>query len=378
MSHTLHIVEDDASLIKLLRSVFEGDYALRTDTSAEDCLARLDREGPPDVFLLDVGLPGQDGFSLCEQIKQRPDCAAVPVMFVSGQVEIDARLRGLEVGAHDFLVKPFDVREVRQKVALLLKEREEKARLQSQLTDSDTLTSLILSNLDEYAVLLKFLRELNSCEAPEQVIELTHQMLRGYGLAGAVQLRLPTGECNADAQGESTPIMVSILNHVRTMDRIFEFRKRGVYNFDRITVLVENMPVADPELCGRLRDHLAIAFETADARLAGLIAAVANTQAQGSISDVIDILQGTLASFAERYEQAQQSGGAVMHDLQAEMRGAFAHLGMSMLQEEALLEMVQTKANVLVQIYNSGDAMQATLADLQQHLAELQRTLRGG
>ena len=60
------------------------------------------------------------------------------------------------------------------------------------------------------------------------------------------------------------------------------------------------------------------------------------------------------------------------------MRGAFAHLGMTMLQEDALLDMVQTKANVLVQIYNSGDVMQATLGDIQKRLAELQQTLRAG
>ena len=49
-----------------------------------------------------------------------------------------------------------------------------------------------------------------------------------------------------------------------------------------------------------------------------------------------------------------------------------------MLQEDALLDMVQTKANVLVQIYNSGDVMQATLGDIQKRLAELQQTLRAG
>ena len=68
--YTLHIVEDDEASIKLLRSVFDGEYILRADTSAEDCLACLEQEGPPDVFLLDVGLPGEDGYTLCEELRK--------------------------------------------------------------------------------------------------------------------------------------------------------------------------------------------------------------------------------------------------------------------------------------------------------------------
>lgn len=370
-------VDDDAASLRLLQSMFADEFVLEVFTSAETCLARVEAQRP-SVFLLDVGLPGIDGYALCERLKARPDCAHIPVIFISGQVTIDARLRGYEVGAHDFVVKPFDVMEVRQKVMLLLQSLDEKHNLESRLTETDTLVGLILSNLDEYAVLLKYLRDLNSCMAPEELAALTHAMLRGYGLNGAVQLRLPEGDATTDAQGETTPVMVSVMNHVRTLERIFEFRKHGVYNFERITVMVDNMPLEDPERCGRLRDHLAIAVETADARLHGLLAARINASAQGMIAEVVALLQGTLGAMAERHAFAQKAGALLIQELADETRAEFVSLGMNQIQEDSILELIQVKAATLVSLYDTGNQSSASFDHLAHRLAAMQSLLRSG
>lgn len=373
--YSIFAVEDDPASLRLLQAVFQETYALETFASAEACLARLDT-GTPDLFLLDVGLPGVDGYELCRQLKDRPASAHLPVIFISGHVELESRLRGYEVGAHDFIVKPFDLREVRQKVEVLFKELASKANLENRLTESDTLTALILSNLDEYAVVLKYLRELNSCADPRELADMTHTMLRGFGLSGAVQLRLPGEELTIDAQGANTPIMVSIMNHVRTLERIFEFHRHGVYNFDRITLMVDNMPVADAERCGRLRDHLAIAIETADARLKGLLATATNTRANEHVGQAIAVLRATVAAFTERYAHAQHAGGAVMRELMEEMRAAFIHLGMTQLQEESILDIIQQKMDLLVGLYDAGAETNTTLVHLEHRLTEMQTLLK--
>lgn len=375
MNSTIFLVEDDPASARLLQMMLKNEAEIEVFGQAEDCLMRLE-ECKPAVFLLDVGLPGIDGYTLCEQLKQRPDTADIPVIFTSGHVEMEARIRAYDIGAHDFIVKPFDVTEVRSKIGHLLQNQRERAGLNTRLEESDMLTTLILSNLDEYAVLLKYLRDLNSCASPQEMAQMTHGMLRGFGLTGAVQLRLPDATLNTSADGEAPPIVASILNHVRLMNRIFEFKKRGVYNFERITVIVENIPIDDPERCGRLRDHLAIAVETADARLAGLITASANNRADLGIGETLQVLSTATEEFTLRQRTAQEAGHQVMRELIEEMHATFAHLGMNQLQEDSIIELIEQKTQKLVLIYDATAATQATLQKLQARMNGLRQALK--
>lgn len=378
---SIFVVEDEEIIRCVLEKSLGERHRVYSFATAEECLARIAGEGQdvavqPDLFLFDVGLPGMDGFALCQHLKAQPGLEQVPVIFLSGLVEIDARIRGYDVGAHDFIVKPFDVRELKQKVDILLALAESHSQLRNQLNDSDTLTSLILSNLDEYAVLLNYLRSLNSCNHSSGIAALTHTMLREFGLSGVIQLRLPEGDLTRDGEGNCTPLMESVMNHVRTLSRIFEFKKHGVYNFHRITLMVDNMPTQDPELCGRLRDHLAIAIETADERLAGLLATESILNANESVEEILTVLHGTIAAFTDRAKYAQQAAATVMLEMGNEMSASFAQLGLNLFQEESLLEMVKLKAHELVAIYNSTNETNQTLSEVEQRLQEIQTALK--
>jgi hypothetical protein len=117
--------------------------------------------------------------------------------------DLESRVAGYDAGGNDFSVKPYKLAILKQKVEVLRRMAEEKQALQSQLDESDMLTSLVLSNLDEYAVLVKFLRSLNSCEAYSDVAEA---MLKSFQLKGAVQFRLPGFEMTLNHEGEASPL----------------------------------------------------------------------------------------------------------------------------------------------------------------------------
>src|SRR4051794_24300383 len=70
----------------------------------------------PDLILLDVDMPGSNGFDVCAQLKQDPTTRDIPVVFLTGTAEADQKLRGLELGAVDYIVKPFEPAELRARV----------------------------------------------------------------------------------------------------------------------------------------------------------------------------------------------------------------------------------------------------------------------
>src|SRR3974377_1247822 len=76
---------------------------------------------PPDLVLLDIVMPGMDGYEVCRRMRQAPETAEVPIMFLSSLEEVQNKTRGFEVGANDYVTKPFDMLEVKARVRSLLK-----------------------------------------------------------------------------------------------------------------------------------------------------------------------------------------------------------------------------------------------------------------
>jgi two-component system, OmpR family, response regulator len=113
------VVEDDAKLRRLLeRGLAEEGYAVDSAATGADAVWRV-AEYAYDAVLLDVGLPDTDGFRVCQTIRQRGHW--VPVLMLTAYDEVDHRVRGLDVGADDYLAKPFAFAELVARLRALLR-----------------------------------------------------------------------------------------------------------------------------------------------------------------------------------------------------------------------------------------------------------------
>ena len=101
------LVDDDPSAIQLLSRILLDFANLRFATNGEDAL-RLARESAPDLILLDAEMHGMNGFQVCEALKADPALRDVPVIFVTSHSEPEFEVSGFEVGAADFIAKPFN------------------------------------------------------------------------------------------------------------------------------------------------------------------------------------------------------------------------------------------------------------------------------
>ena len=366
---TIFVVDDDKTTRLLLTSMLTGKYAVEAFDTAESCLERLSQE-LPDLLLLDVGLPGMDGYELCRTIKDLPQCKEIPVVFLSGHDSPDDVMAGYDAGGQDYIVKPFDVVGLSLKIENLRRIGQNKKALQEQASASDELATLVLANLDEYAVLIKFLRSLNECGNIQETVEAILRSLAAFHLEGAVQIRLRNFEKTFSKAGENWPLEIAVINHIRSLERIFEFRTHCAYNFEHITIMVTNMPVADADLCGRIRDHLAIAAEAADAKLIALQSFEDNAAMRDEIQNLLQAVGQTVQSYSQKYTEARFRGSLlyttrILDDLLA----AFAHLGMSSQQEEEILAMVKDSSNKLIDIYDIAGESQETLGELSLKLS---------
>ena len=141
------IVDDVPVNLKLLRAILQkAGHEVVEAPGGHDALARV-RDSAPDLILLDVMMPGMDGYEVCSTLKRDPGTAAIPVVFISALGEVTDRIKGLEIGAEDYLSKPFDNGEVVARVKAQLRLRRLTRALEEQSRELSAKQRLIEEDL---------------------------------------------------------------------------------------------------------------------------------------------------------------------------------------------------------------------------------------
>ena len=144
MARPVLIVEDDPDIAESLRYNLERDglEARIAETGEKGLAAALDAKNPPALVILDLMLPGMSGTELCRRLRREPATRRTPIIMLTARVSETERVAGLDLGADDYITKPFSVREVMARVRAVLRRvdenqaaRYEDSRLQIDFAD---------------------------------------------------------------------------------------------------------------------------------------------------------------------------------------------------------------------------------------------------
>ena len=114
------IVDDVKANVDVLVQALREDHKLSVALDGEAALRSVEKN-PPDLVLLDIMMPGLDGYEVCRRLRAAPATREIPVMFLSSLEEVGSKTLGFEVGGNDYLTKPFEILEVKARVRSLLK-----------------------------------------------------------------------------------------------------------------------------------------------------------------------------------------------------------------------------------------------------------------
>jgi DNA-binding response OmpR family regulator len=336
----IYVIDDEPGMQDLLAAILHDHYPVETFATAEQCLQRI-AAARPQMLLVDVGLPGMDGYALCRQIKDDAATSHIPVLFVSGHDTIDARLQGYEAGGEDFIVKPFEPEELLSKVKVAQHIVEEQRQLRDRADFAERTALSAMTSLGDLGAILGFLRKSFSCGNGAELANAILDACDQYGLQGAVQIRMKTETRSLSRQGANLPLETAVLDYVSQHGRIYEFQKRSAHNFGGITLLVSNIPVEDIERCGRIRDNLAILAEGADARRQAIEIEEDNRRAKQTIANALENIQTSLDTLGKDHERDQFRNTGTMIEIQEAMVNTFLGLGLSEQQENGLIDLVR-------------------------------------
>jgi len=117
----LLVIEDDETMRSAMKRIFEMDgFIVKMAADGMELSGILD-DTSPDLILMDIGLPWLNGFELAQMLKEHKDLKKIPLIFVSGKTSEEDIKRAFEIGADDFIKKPFEIEKLKKTVATLLK-----------------------------------------------------------------------------------------------------------------------------------------------------------------------------------------------------------------------------------------------------------------
>lgn len=133
-STNILIIEDDVIVARTIeRSLKSEDFKITVSNSGVEGL-KIARRTPPDLTILDVIMPGMDGYTVCKEMRNDPILYDVPILFLTAKIKDEDRITGFRVGADDYLTKPFNVDELILRVRAIL--RRTKSQPQSRITNT--------------------------------------------------------------------------------------------------------------------------------------------------------------------------------------------------------------------------------------------------
>ena len=355
------IVDDDITTRSLLRGILARQFDVVTAASGEEALA-LSRERLPDLVLLDVEMPGLGGHETCRRLR---DIGLVPVIFATAHQSLEEHLKAYDAGASDLVTKPVTSEILVRKVALAIDKRRHETRLAAEKDSLQKMAMSFLSSMGETGTLLKFMRAGVSCRTHEALARQLIAAARDLGMQASVMIRHARGSTVLTTSGAPTPLEQSILGQLVGMGRIFQFRSQLVVNYDRVSIIVGNMPDDESATAeaGRLRDNVAILAETAEAlcdnvdmRLTSMERAEQMQLALGGAVAAVELLRdkqmGMLADTR-----------VLLQELTDNVEKSYSWLDTTQAQEKSIsAAMHQSVRRILAVLAEGGDDLDARLA----------------
>ncbi len=140
---TLLIVDDTKENLQVLNAILsDAGYRLCLFRKGSHALKSL-QHGIPDLILLDICMPEMDGYELCKRIKQSPECASVPILFISALDDVSDKVKAFNIGGVDYITKPFQADEVLARIKTHLSI----AHLENELKDKNRALEIALENI---------------------------------------------------------------------------------------------------------------------------------------------------------------------------------------------------------------------------------------
>jgi len=367
------IIDDDKFAIKIIRRTFSDDqYKCRSAENGELGLAEAFRE-KPDVILLDVEMPGLNGYEVCDRLRNNEATFDVPVIFLSGRGSLQERLQGYDAGGDDYLVKPFDQENLLAKINVLNRYKNQRDELKEQYDLAKKTAKVAMNNTSDLGVAMGFMEKTYGYNTFEKLAEGLFEVTDRLGIECTIMITIEAEVHWFSSDGILKPIEMELLEHSEKDKRFFDFGAHTIVNFSRISLLVRNMPLENMERYGQIKDVLPVLLTAANARTNVIQVEFALMQQSKDLLTSLGRIRTQFFYLVKNLIDSQEKSGAVMSNLSSNLNMDLMTMGLEIDQETALLERINSAVVEAMVEVDSTTAIHGTMSSV---LDDLKATVK--
>lgn len=264
------VVDDDRTWQSFLAASLEGGFEVKVASNGDEA-DTLVREWIPDCILLDIEMPGKNGYEVCREIKANPLVDDIPVIFLSSKSSLQEKIRGFEMGAEDYLVKPCEAELLTAKVNRAVNQYHEKKSLDAKAAAAQVAAFEALSSSADLGRSLRFVERTYTMNSFDRLAEGLFQTMDEFGLQTSIMFVSANGPLfYSHNTVEISPLEKEMFIATHQEGRFCDFGNRTFCNFKLASLLVKNMPLEHPERYGRIKDTIPWILGATDGKVTSL------------------------------------------------------------------------------------------------------------
>lgn len=361
MSNKLKIlaVDDEPWNLEILEHYLEDNYDLVMAKDGQEALASLDSVSDIKMVLLDVSMPGMDGYEVCQKIRESDEYSKVPVIFISARGSVEERMQGYKSGGDDYLVKPFECDELLSKIKLLERYDKERQGLKDNYQMASNVAMDAMTGSQEIGMALEYSKNTYGIKNESDLMGLLVNCLMGFGLNAIIRLKVGNEFEWHQCVGDPSPLETELVEMLAKKDRIFSFEHRTQFNFDRINLLVKNMPIEDDNKYGRYKDLLPFFLDATNACMESIEDSKTIAD-HNQLKSAITTVNNLIDEEKKLINESQGILGTILKDLNRTVEDELPILGLEEDQEKFLVGLIETKiseASVAADISKHSDQL---------------------
>jgi CheY-like chemotaxis protein len=362
---------DVPSCVEQLGDQFEVLVA----ASYEQSLPLVESSAVKLIILMDDDEDGTDSLSLVRQFHEYPDTAEIPLVLLALKAQsLETRMAFFDAGCDDHIQgeSPF---ELQMRLMRVIFNKIANDQLKQKLVQANEMAFIAMSDTSDLGVNVQFLLDINHCDNLDEAGMRLFQALKSYNINCSLQIRSRYGVKNMEANGMAKELESTLMTECKDKGRYVDFGRRSIMNYDRVSLLVRNMPVDDKNKYGAIKDNVFSLLQGLDARLNALD----NVESLKLESQLVGRLTSRMRELMEEVDEGYhvtmtRIAGAV-EDIADGIEREIQFLGMDEAQERAIQEIMEDGIRETNQVFNDGLKLDKGLAEF---LGEVEQVFSSG
>lgn len=363
------IVDDSPEDIRLLMNELKSEFQITAATTADDAL-QIISETLPDIVLMDVNMPGTDGYTACAILKDSPETAGIDVIFLSSNDSTEEVLKGFNAGASDYLVKPYAPLILMSKIKACIARRKDLQKLAEAAQYAGAVAMSAMSDTGDLGTIVNFLRSSFAIKTTDHLCQEICTALAAFGLNACAYIYLQEGGVFGGTDGAPSELEMNLIKRIITSpEPIITIGNRLLLIKPGVVLLIKNLP-EQPEKAARIKDHLMILLEGIIAKVVSLNSQTKLNQLLSSnINRVIKDAERALVDIRINQEAHKKQSIDIMEKMVAEVEASFFNLGLTDQQEEQLLEIMTNAVSESLSHFEVGLEIDNKISSIIESLA---------